>query len=69
MKLTISHNGIKRSIDGVFNICGSKQELLSLAEQIIEQAKRENFEYSWVKIVDESPAVLDTKPIGWGENV
>ena len=66
MEIIISHSQTKRRIKGAFDVCGSKQNLVDFAEQILEKASRDDFNYGWVRVVSErQPALANTEPIGW----
>ena len=49
MKIVIEHGTTKRKILGPFNICGSRDDLLLLADAI-EVATRDDFTYGWVAV-------------------
>jgi hypothetical protein len=52
MTISIEHCKVKRQITGSgFNICGSKEDLLSIACQI-KQAVERDFAYGWVRVRD-----------------
>lgn len=67
MKIVISHLRTKREIVGAFNICGSKGDLKSLAEQILGQVHDENWSYGWVAILptDQAQLTIGGSPIPW----
>lgn len=70
MKIVIEHKGVKRQIEGNgFNICGSQNDLLAIAEQI--RANAEGMVFGWVKIRDEIPdehyAGPNIQPKAWEE--
>lgn len=72
MKIVIAHNKIKRIIYGSgFNIAGSKDDLLQIAEQIRAHAERPDFCYGWVQVRDPQPdehsSQPDTVPFPWCE--
>lgn len=72
MKIHISHKKIKRLIDGDgFNVCGSRDELLSIAEQLRVKASEQGFTFGWVKIRDEYPDTHQCAPnslsFAWGD--
>jgi hypothetical protein len=70
MKIAIEHHGLKRGIEGTgFNICGSRDDLLLIANQIKERADRESFSYGWIKIrhetTDEHSAGGNSATFNW----
>lgn len=72
MKITIEHSRTKRQIVGAFNICGSREDLVSLAEQILDEARGERaWTYGWINILPSKkrqPSICDTAPTGWDDN-
>ena len=66
MKILIMHSTTKRKIEGAFNICGSKEDLLNVAKQIHDGATNTNFTYGWISIVPEKQEIIpDLEPIPW----
>jgi hypothetical protein len=76
VKLTIEHSRTKRNIEGPFSLCGSRDDLESLARQIlgtfaVDDAMHPNGEgrasYLWLPIHDnvEAPRQPNTKPLPW----
>lgn len=58
MKIIICHSKTKREINGPFNICGSRADLLQLAEAIQEACgsdEEPRMVYGWVNIQVEQP--------------
>lgn len=67
MRLIINQGEIKREIHGSFMLCGSKADLLSIAEQIKNTAE-EHFSYGWVNIYSDIPkSIPDNPPRQWDE--
>lgn len=66
MEIVIEHSQTKRLINGNFNICGSRSDLIELARQITEQTKND-FHYGWIQIHKKQRTLIDTKPMGWDE--
>jgi hypothetical protein len=64
MEILITHSKTKRKINGPLNICGSKTDLKSLANQILSQVS-ENFSHGWVTIHEEQESVVDTPSVNW----
>ena len=65
MKVIVSYTGTSRQIDSSFSICASKEDLLSIKEQI-ENRIRENFSYGWVDIYADLPERKpNNPPIPW----
>ena len=70
MKIIIGHGETKRKIDGTFQICGSKEDLLSIAQQIsaIADGDESSFSYGWISVHSDCPKILANQtPIGWDE--
>jgi hypothetical protein len=67
MKITIEHSSTKRAIDGQFNICGSRADLKSIADQILVQIDRGHFAFGWVEILDRQASIANTTPKAWDE--
>ena len=63
MKIIIEYGDTKRQIDGAFNICGSKDDLLLLAEKII--AKADKLCYGWIEISETQQHISNTPPVPW----
>jgi hypothetical protein len=56
VKILIEHYGLKRALEGTgFNICGSREDLLRIANQIKERADSDQFSYGWIKIRNDEP--------------
>lgn len=66
VKIIIEHGNTKREINGPFNICGSKQDLNDLKEQL-ERALQDDFNYGWVEIVEyiKCDTIANTPPQKW----
>lgn len=58
MKIVIEHGSIKREIDGNFNVCGSKDDLLRFAYKVQEVCNSEDFTYGWISISDKKKEYL-----------
>jgi hypothetical protein len=85
MRIIISHSRTKRRIEGPFNICGSKQDLLRIADLLIKAChdhpgahgegvirNAAGMSYGWVNITDppvEQEILVDQGPIGWDKEV
>lgn len=84
MNIIISHSDTKRRISGPFNICGSKQDLLRIADLLIKAChshaemddegvvRDANMEYGWVNITDppaEQDILMNQGPIRWDKEV
>jgi hypothetical protein len=68
MKIIIKHSKTKRQINGAFEVCGSRADLVSLAEQILAEANGGNFTYGWITVhSDRTPALPNTPPKEWDE--
>ena len=71
MNITIEHRRLKRSIEGSgFNICGSKEDLLRIAGQILRGASDADFAFGWVEVRDEVPDQhrgSGNPPLAWGD--
>lgn len=65
MNIIISHSITKRRIDGSFQLCGSKEDLLSIAEQITESVDG-GFNYGWIDILTDKPRSMPNEhPVQW----
>jgi len=52
MNIVIEHLQVKRQLNGSgFNICGSREDLLRIAEQIKDEAEYD-FTYGWISVRD-----------------
>lgn len=68
MRLLIGFSKTKREINGSFSICGSKDDLVAMAQQILWRAERDDFHYGWIDVyADRTPALANTPPIPWDE--
>lgn len=68
MKIIIEHQRVRRELIGSgFNIYGSREDLLTISNQLRELA--DTFAYGWVQIRDAKPdehaAGLHTSAIPW----
>ena len=65
MKFIISHSKTARYIEGSFQICGPRLDLLSLANQIREDAEGKDWVYGWIEITDKPPCAPTQEPVSW----
>jgi hypothetical protein len=62
MKIVIEHHRVKRELNGNgFNICGSREDLIAISDQLREKAT-DTFAYGWVQIRDPNPDEHFTGP-------
>ena len=67
MKIIIEYQGVKRQIEGPFEICASGADFKRLREQL-SYGCMDEFIYGWVKVrTVESESAANTSPIGWKE--
>lgn len=65
MKLVIEQDGIKRALEGPFEVCLSKQDAQAIIRCLREAADSQAF-YGWVLIHDcNVKRCSDTAPIPW----
>jgi hypothetical protein len=68
MKIIIEYDGVKREIEGPFNICGSAADLRSLSEQL--RGFDPDASYGWMSIrTTEASITPNQPPIGWHDPV
>ena len=69
MKIVLEHGATKRIIEGPFNICGSREDLQSLVDQLTLRITHTNFCYGWVPItlMQSNPTNANTPPKRWDE--
>lgn len=68
MKLIIEHSQTKREINGPFNVCGSRADLLWLADQIRASVEEERFVYGWISITEtRQPRCVNVAPVPWDQ--
>lgn len=66
MKIIIEHGRTKRLIRGPFNICGSRQEMQSIVDQLRGHLADESWSYGWTSVVTErQPINANTATIEW----
>lgn len=75
MNIIIEHKNSKKAIRGAFNICGTGNDLESIARQILgalDYSRRElggdhPFAYGWVTILanEPQPSIANTPPSEW----
>lgn len=67
MHLIIEHRTTKREISGSFNILGTKEDLLSLVDQIKNTIPTDEKPfYGWIRITESpQPSIPNTAPKGW----
>jgi len=63
MEFVIAYSKTKRKFTCPFEICGRKEDLINLAEQILAEADS-NFSYGWIKI-EENMDLAHTAPMEW----
>ncbi len=64
MKFTIEYEGIKRQIDGPFNLCASKEDLAAIADAIREFD--EKAVYGWIFVRQRRAKMTPNQtPLGW----
>lgn len=68
MKLIIAKDGIKREIEGPFDLCLSREVARWLRDQL-RQADHDEFHYGWVKVSEEPPyqGAVNSPPKPWRE--
>lgn len=65
MKIIIEHLHTKRVIEGPFNICGDRQDLITLMDAINETLHN-SFSYGWVNITEQKqPSLVNMIPEPW----
>lgn len=71
MKIVISHGHTKREIKGSFSLCGTGEDLASIAHQILRRVEDDGvvrFNYGWVDIHADAPPTLGgVAPVGWDD--
>ena len=66
MKVIIDHKGIKREIDGSFQLCLGAGDAGRLIKAL--QEHYDDGGYGWVEVPDQVPAsAASTEPIPWDE--
>lgn len=60
-------SGLKREIEGPFSICGSREDIEQLRNEIDRALGQEpRFSYGWVEVIPARPAVQpNTHPLPW----
>lgn len=64
MKITLDHNGIKRSIDGEFSICMSRTDMERICILLKNNLMHE-FSFGWIEIRDNLPFTPNQSPLPW----
>ena len=68
MNIIIEHYQVKRELTGNgFNICGSREDLMRVAEQIRKQCEHV-FTFGWVEVRDaqhDEHSIPNTKALPW----
>jgi hypothetical protein len=65
MKLVIEHSTTKREIVGIFNLCGSRKDLMNLAAQINNRLDDDSWSYGWMTVYPETTILANTEPKPW----
>ena len=66
MKIVIEHGKTKRMIDGPFNICGSREDLMQIVDEIVQKVTDSGMTYGWVAIRGPAQRVFtNTVPDKW----
>ena len=68
MKFIIEYDGIKRTIDGPFRVCASREDILGFIRCLSDFS--DSSSYGWVDVVSfPPPRVPNTEAITWREGV
>lgn len=69
MKIVIAHKKLSREINGSgFEICGSREDLKSVAHQLCKALDDPNWSYGWVEIREEcNHRPTNKPPVQWEE--
>lgn len=67
MTIVIEAGESKRQIEGPFNICGSREDLLEIADRILKEADKDDFYYGWVSVSLRAKSIVNTPPKKWDE--
>ena len=72
MKITIEHGHTKRTIDGAFNLCCSRETLALIADTLTETCREwreQNISQGWVKIIPlpTQTSLVNQSPIPWDD--
>ena len=66
MKIIIAHGGVKREINGSFELCISQTDLQKLFNQLKPYTYNNEFSYGWLFIDERINQVKpNTYPISW----
>ena len=71
MKLVIDSGGVKRTLEGGFRMCGSKEDLIHLSNVLGDHIGRNtNVAYGWFDIPDSiEQSEPNTTPLSWTDSV
>lgn len=65
MRFIISQGGVKREIEGTFEMCASHEDFAALAERL-QRALRDDFNYGWIDIYEPpSGGAENAEPLPW----
>ena len=65
MTILIQQSGTKRVLTGAFELKGSRNDLVRIARQMLEQADRDNFSDGWIEIHPMIEGGTNKVPINW----
>jgi hypothetical protein len=65
MKIFIEAGRTKRQITGPFNICGSRDDLFEMMDQLRTLLEDKSWSYGWVSIRGEKQKSIPGPGVGW----
>ena len=68
MKIHIESGKTKRTLDGPFNICGHRDDLWELMEQLRTKLEDQTWSYGWIYVRGSKQASIPGPPISWEGN-
>lgn len=68
MRIVITHSRTKRIITGSFELIGTREDLLCIGKQILEQCEGRGWVYGTVDILDTKQEPLPNQtPVSWDD--
>lgn len=68
IKFTIDQDGVKRQIEGPFDVCASREDFTMLRNRINQWLEGDAV-YGWLYVVDQNKTVADNPPRKWKDDL
>jgi hypothetical protein len=65
MMVIIEQGRTKRRLRGAFNLCGSREDVQRLVDQLSAHLADPSWSYGWTRIMSAQPSITNTPPQEW----